>query len=130
MESSATSSGSPTKVHEHSPSQPSGIPQEFISSTRLQLNTIWEVPVSSFIATATITGWCSTAISTGRCSTAGGVISHTGQCINTLANDKRIFFDDTMVRECCIVQNKTRNCVENDENVTGDQIRNAANLST
>ena len=123
MESSGTSDGSPTKVYEHSFSLPWGIPQETISSTRQQLSVIWEVPVSSSIATATITR-------TGWCSTAGGVTSHTGQCIDTLANDKRIFFDDTMVRECCIVQNKTKDCVENDENVTGDQIRKAANLST
>ena len=120
MESSSTSGGSPTKVHEHSPSQPSHIPQETISSTRQQCFTSREGPVSSSIANGTITsttGWCSTAIRTGWCSTAGDIISHTVQCILILANDRRVFIDDTVVREHCTIQGEASTCWEKCDNM-------------
>ena len=113
MESSGTSGGSPTKVHEHSSSQPSSIPQEWFSSTRLKFITIRKVPVSLSIATATIsTGWwwSITAFRSGWCSTAGDIISHTVQCILILANDRRVFIDDTVVREHCTLQSKASTC--------------------
>ena len=110
MESSRTSGNIPTKVHEHSPSQPSGIPEEFISSTRVQCFIIRKVPVSLFIATATISTGSITAIRSGWCSTAGDIISHTVQCILIFANDRLISHEYTMVREHCTLQSKARTC--------------------
>ena len=117
MECGSTSIGIPTKVHEHSSSQPSGIPAVHISSisARGQFSSIREVPISSFIATATITNKtvsCSTAIRTGWCSTAGDIISHTVQSIRSLANDRWISPEDTVVREHCTLQSEARSCVQ------------------